>query len=561
MRFEDAVAAVTAQGERFEIEPVAVEGTTYQVFKQAPDTLPTLFHRGFRRPDSTFLVYEDERWTFGTVRQHVNGMATALVERYGMAKGDRVAIAMRNYPEWVIAFAAITSVGAICVSLNAWWTAAELDFALEDSGATVLIADRERVQRATRSSQRLRITMIGVRLSRDPIPGSDRWEDAILLGHEPPDVAIHPDDDATILYTSGTDGPPKGAVSTHRALTQAVTAFACRAAVDRLRRPDAPRAKNPPAFILTVPLFHVTGCIPVMLSSFSAGMKIVIMFKWHPERALELIDREKVTTFVGVPTQFKDLLESPRFDDFDTSGLVSVTGGGAPIPPSLVNRVDTTFARARPGIGYGMTETNSYGPGNNGDDYVGHPTSAGRLLPIMELEIRNEIGARLSAGELGEIWFKGPNLIRGYWNRPEATRETLVDGWLRTGDLGRVDDDGFVYVVDRIKDIVLRGGENVYCAEVEAAIHSHEAVQDVAVFGVPDDRLGEAVAAAIVVRIGCSVTVGEIERHVAGRLAAMKVPSTIEFVSELPRNAAGKVIKRQLRQHTQSSTNAFGSPA
>jgi long-chain acyl-CoA synthetase len=273
-----------------------------------------------------------------------------------------------------------------------------------------------------------------------------------------------------------------------------------------------------------------------------------MMYKWQPERALELIEREAVTNFVGVPTQNFDLLNSPEFDRFDTSSLRSVGGGGAPAPPELVQRIASTYAKAAPGVGYGMTETNAYGPQNNGVDYVTHPTSAGRTTPIMAVQVRDPNEQPLPNGEVGEIWFNGPNLFRGYWNQPDATAEVLVDGWLRTGDVGRMDDDGFVYVEDRIKDMVLRGGENVYSAEVEAAFYTHPDVAEVAVFGVPHDRLGEEVAAVVVLLDGRTATADELANHVAVHLAPFKVPSRIRITGDpLPRNAAGKFLKRDLR--------------
>lgn len=546
LSYDDAAALVTAPGQRFETEEIDLDGPRVTVFKNAPKTLREIFDTARGRGDDTFLVYEDERWSFAEVMAEVGALAAALVGRYGVVKGDRVAIAMRNYPEWVVSFAAITSIGAISVSLNAWWTEDEVDYALDDSGAKVLIADAERVERSRAAAARLGFATVGVRLPA--AAGADRWEDVVVAGETMPAVVVGPDDDATILYTSGTTGRPKGAVSTHRAITNALTAFGCRAAIDRLRRPDAAKPDGPPAFILIVPLFHVTGCVPVMLACFSAGIKLVIMYRWDPERALELIERERVTNFVGVPTQSWDLLESPSFAERDTSSLISVGGGGSPAPPQLVARVDSSFSRARPSLGYGMTETNAYGPGNNGDDYVARPTSTGRVVPIMEVEVRDPAGNPLPAGASGEIWFKGPNLIRGYWNKPEATAETIVDGWLRTGDLGRLDDEGFVYVEDRVKDMVLRAGENVYCAEVEATIYEHPAVYEAAVLGLPHERLGEEVAAAVYLRPDTTLTAEELQSHLRRRLAPFKVPTRIAFVpGPLPRNAAGKILKRDLR--------------
>ena len=292
----------------------------------------------------------------------------------------------------------------------------------------------------------------------------------------------------------------------------------------------------------------MTGNVPVMIGSLASGLKLVIMHKWDPERALQLIEREKVTNFVGVPTQSWDLLEHPDFASYDTSTLASVGGGGAPAPPQLVNRVSSSFAKAKPNIGYGMTETNAYGPGNSGTDYESHPTSTGRSTPILQLEIRDPQGKVLPAGERGEICMKGPNLIRGYWNRPEATAEALVDGWLHTGDLGRIDEEGFVYIEDRAKDMILRGGENVYSAEVEAAIYEHPAVYEAAVFGVPHERLGEEVAVAIVTRTGQTIDPVELTAFLKERISPFKVPTQImTFTEPLPRNPAGKILKRDLR--------------
>ena len=556
LSFQEAAAQVTAPGERFEITTVDIGGVETAIFKNAPASLREIFDTARARGDATFLVYEEERWSFADVMASIDGLAVVLVEHFGVKKGDRVAVAMRNYPEWIMSFAAIVSIGAISVSFNAWWTDDEMDYALEDSGATLLIADGERVERSRASAERLGVRTLSVRVpAGDGSAGVERWEDLVKPGQTMPAVDIDPDDDATILYTSGTTGRPKGAVSTHRAIIQALLAFGCRTAIDRLRKPDAPRPDGAPAFILIVPLFHVTGCVPVMLSCFSSGIKLVIMYKWDPEKALQQIERERVTNFVGVPTQSWDLLESPNFSKYDTSSLVSVGGGGAPAPPELVKRVDSSFSKARPSLGYGMTETNAYGPGNNGDDYVQRPTSTGRVVPVMQIEIRDPDGNPLPVGERGEIWFKGPNLIRGYWNKPEATAETIVDGWLRTGDIGRLDDEGFVYVEDRAKDMVLRGGENIYCAEVEAAIYEHPAVYEAAVFGVPHERLGEEVAAVVYPRPGHPLSIDEIQAHVRERLAPFKVPTVVRIIDhQLPRNASGKIVKRDLRDEMVGTT-------
>jgi long-chain acyl-CoA synthetase len=561
LSYDEAVATVTAPGQLFEVVTATVRGVEQRIFAYAPASLRDLFALARGHGDKTFLVFEEERWSFSQVMDSVDALAAALVSRYGVGKGDRVAIAMRNYPEWVISFAAITSIGAVSVSLNAWWTEEELDYGLSDSGASVLVADRERVASTAAACVRLGTRVVAVRTGPGtpgevaaPLPdGVERWEDVVEPGAALPDVVIDTDDDATILYTSGTTGRPKGAVSTHRAILQALFGFACKVTIDRARESAADETAPPPdpaaqVFILIVPLFHVTGCVPVMLSCFALGMELVMMYRWDPERALQLIERERVTSFVGVPTQSWDLLESPRFSDYDTSSLRTIGGGGAPAPPTLVKRVSESFRGGSPNIGYGMTETNAYGPGNYGADYVTHPTSTGRATPILQVSIRDGFGAELPVGESGEIWMKGPNLIRGYWNRPEATAETFVDGWLRTGDVGHLDADGFLYISDRLKDMILRGGENVYCAEVEAALYEHPAVHEAAVFGLPHPRLGEEVAAVVVTKPGATVTAEELQAYVGSRLAAFKVPTRLAVVTEtLPRNAAGKILKRELR--------------
>jgi long-chain acyl-CoA synthetase len=550
--YADAAAQVTAPGQRFETMPIDVDGVTYTAFKNAPPSLRELVLTLRARSgdaDDVFIVYEDERWTFSDLMGRIDAFGAALVSRYSISKGDRVAIAFRNYPEWVAAFAAIVAVGAVAVPLNAWWTEDEIAYALEDCGARVLVADRERIERALPSARKLGCAVIGVRTG-ETIAGVDDWDDVISVAGDAtlPDIVVAAADNATILYTSGTTGFPKGAVSTHRAVVQALLGFACRTAIERLRNPETPQPHGRSAFILIVPLFHVTGLVPVMLGCLTSGSKLVVMYKWDPDRALELIEREQVTNFVGVPTQSWDLLQSPRFADFDTSSLVSVGGGGAPAPPELVKKVAGSFKRAQPGIGYGMTETNAYGPQNSGADYVSHPTSTGRTTPILQVAVQDEDGTILPSGERGEIVFSGPNLISGYWNKPEATAETIVNGWLRTGDVGRIDAEGFVYVEDRLKDMVLRGGENVYCAEVEAAIYECPAVHEAAVFGVPHERLGEEVACAVYLRPGETLTTEELQAFVRERLAEFKVPTIVQFVdAPLPRNAAGKMLKRDLR--------------
>jgi long-chain acyl-CoA synthetase len=542
----------------FELIDGEVRGVKMKVFKNAPPHLGLVFANARNHGDKPFLVYEGETWTFAKTMDYVDALASLLVNTYGVKKGDRVAVAMRNYPEWVMSFAAIISSGAINVSMNSWWTEDEMDFALEDSGATVLICDQQRYDIGAASCTKRGVKALVVR-SDKPLPaGVDKWEEVLPLGDKHPGADIHPDDDATILYTSGTTGRPKGAVSTHRAIISSIMAFSARNAVlagAGVKMKDVEGPDLPPSFILIVPLFHVTGCVPVMLSCFVVGLKLVIMYKWDAEKALEIIEREKITNFVGVPTQSWDLVNSPAFSKYDTSSLRAVGGGGAPSPASLVTKVNEKTKNGNPQLGYGMTETNAFGPGITGSDYLTHPTSTGRAVLPMLVQVRDENLKEVPRGEAGEIWFFGPMLIRGYWNRPDATAETIVDGWLRSGDIGRMDEDGFVYVEDRVKDMILRAGENVYGAEVESAIYEHPAVHEAAVFGVPHERLGEEVGVAILPNDGMTLTAEDLWSFLDGKIANFKIPTKVAIMNEpLPRNAAGKFLKRELQQQVVKGT-------
>ena len=558
MTFLEANTAVTGPGQIFELIDSEVRGVKMKVFKNAPAHLGQVFAGSRGHGDKTFLVYEDEIITFAQAADRIDALASLLVNVYGVKKGDRVAVAMRNFPEWVMSFAAIISVGAINVSMNSWWTEDEMDFALEDSGATVLICDQQRFDIGAASCVKKNIKVLIVRAEK-PVPaGVDKWEEVLPLGDKHPGADISPDDDATILYTSGTTGRPKGAVSTHRAIISSIMAFSARNTIfqmsgTKLKDVDGPEV--PTSFILIVPLFHVTGCVPVMLSCFIAGLKLAIMYKWDPEKALEMIEREQITNFVGVPTQSWDLVNSPAFEKYDTSSLRAVGGGGAPSPTSLVGKVNDKVKNGNPQLGYGMTETNAFGPAITGSDYLSHPTSTGRASWPMFVEVRDENLKPVPTGQSGEIWFFGPMLIRGYWNRPDATAETIVDGWLRSGDLGRLDADGYVYVEDRVKDMILRAGENVYGAEVESAIYEHPAVHEAAVFGVPHERLGEEVGVAILVNDGMTLTPEELWAFLDDKIAKFKIPTQVVIMTEpLPRNAAGKFLKRELQQRVVKGT-------
>ena len=552
LSIKEAIAAIAAPGQPLEVVERVTNGVTNRVFKNAPATVRDFFATS-RGLDSTFLVYEDEEWSFDGVMKEVDALSYALVHHYGIKVGDRVGIAMRNLPEWVVSFAAILSVGAISVSLNAWWTEDELDYAIHDSGLSLLIADPERISRAGGICQRAGVLILGVRLDelQPHGPGVELWNDVVVRGATMPEVALSPETDATILYTSGTTGYPKGAVSTHGAICQSIMAFLSSSTINGARRgPSESGAGVLPSFILIVPLFHVTGCIGVMMGCFSWHLKLVMMYRWEPDRALELIERHKVSNFIGVPTQSWDLVESPNFTKYDTSSLTAVGGGGAPAPPALVARVDNAFTQGRPSLAYGMTETNAFGIGIYGDEYMSHPMSTGNTTNIVvDVEIRDDEGVALAANQHGEIWLKSPTLIRGYWQRPADTASTIVNGWLRTGDLGRIDDEGYLYVEDRVTDMILRAGENVYSAEVEAAIYELPAVYEAAVFGVAHERLGEEVACVVMLKPAMRLDEDELRSYLQTRLANFKVPTCVAFTQEsLPRNPAGKFLKREMQE-------------
>ena len=561
----DVHAALTAPGQPFEMVEVAVRGVPLRTWRAAPANLREVLESSRARGDATFLVYEDERMTFAEHADAAAAMAAALRDRWGVTKGDRVAIAMRNFPEWSVAFWAAASLGAVVVPLNAWWTGPELEYGLADSGSTVLFCDLERLERLRPHLGALDLAVVVVAKAGSADVGSAvRHEDAVgapAPGAALPDVPIDPDDDATIFYTSGTTGRPKGALGTHRNICTNLVSLLLGQARNAARSDAAPApadAEAQNAYLLSVPFFHATGCHSVLVANLAFGGKIVIMHKWDPERALELIERERVTTFGGVPSMVWQVLESPSFATRDLSSVRSIGYGGAPAPPELVRRIEAMFPGRTPSNGYGLTETSSVTTQNVGADYVRKPDSVGVPVPVCDVQVVGPEGEPLPVGAVGELWIRGPNVVKGYWGKPEATADAFVhDGWFRTGDIARIDEEGFVFIVDRAKDMVIRGGENVYCAEVEGALFEHPAVTDVAVFGVPHQVLGEEVAAVVCLRPGATATAEELQDHVRRRLAAFKVPAHLWFRDEeLPRNPAGKVLKRELRDEVAGATSA-----
>jgi long-chain acyl-CoA synthetase len=551
------VDQLTAPGAPFELGRAPAGTIEVRTWAKAPASLRELLEGTARHGDRDFLVYGDERWTYAEHLGLVGGLARWLRDR-GVSKGDRVVIGMRNYPEWIITFWATQAIGAVVVPLNAWWTASELRYALDDSGATLAVLDGERYERLAHDLLELGVPAVVVR--NDGPLGSDaqHWRDVLdelEIDGSLPDAEIAPDDDATIVYTSGTTGRPKGAVGSHRnhvstffntAFAGAVAGMVQRAASGASR---GDRPATPQCSLVTYPFFHIGG-LNIICVSTGFGVKVVLQYKWDLEEALELIERERVTSLAAVPTLLRQLLESPLLDRYDVSSLGTIASGGAPVPPDLVASIDRTFeSEVAPSNGYGLTETTGAVAVNAGRTYVDRATSVGLPFPVLDIRVVDPAtGEALPSHDVGELWFRGPTVSRGYWNDPRSTAESFSDGWFHTGDLGLVDDDGFVSVVDRLKDVIIRGGENVYCAEVEAVLFEHPAVADVAVIGLPDRELGEQVVAVVQVRDGTEVTAADLCDHVAARLAYFKVPARVEFrTTDLPRNATGKILKRELR--------------
>jgi long-chain acyl-CoA synthetase len=552
---EAVIAELTLPGGPFEIRAAEVAGVPMRVYAQAPASLRDVLLTTRQFAEREFLVYEDERITYGEHFRRVAALAHLLTER-GIRRGDRVAIGMRNYPEWVISFWACQAIGAVVVTLNAWWTGPELEYALQDSAARAAILDGERVERLAPHFAGLPLeVVIGV---RDAV-GSARAEylDAVLLPYLDsladalPEIELNPEDPATIMYTSGTTGQPKGAVASHRNHTTNLTNALLGAAVSaRLAAAPAPvaAASTQAVGLQTFPFFHIGGLSGLYIMT-AMGSKLVLMRRWDAAEALRLVQAEGVGSLSGVPTVVRQLLERARTEGVALPSLTGVSSGGAPVPPDLIDAIGSQFAqRVAPGNGYGLTETTSAVISNGGADYFARPDSVGRPVPVAEVRVVDDDGNVLGDDEVGELWVRGPNVVRGYWNKPEATAQAFGGGWFRTGDLGYRGDAGFYYVVDRKKDVVIRGGENVYCAEVEAVLFRHPDVLDVAVIGLPHRDLGEEVAAVVQPRPGRRPEAADLQALVAAHLARFKIPSQVIFSDEpLPRTATGKVLKRDLK--------------
>ena len=551
---EEAVRHVVENEPVFAVGPVEVRGVTVTAYKNIPGTVHGLLPAGWEKHGNgalEYLSFENESWTYAEFTRSVYRTAHAMRDELGVRPGDRVAIAMRNYPELLMLILAISSLGGVVVFVNAWWTTEELDYALGDSSAKIVFADGPRLERLKPLEQDRDLTLVGVRDGEGQTGHDFSALNARAVSEEVPEASVDTDDDFAVMYSSGTTGHPKGVVQTHRGAVNAVFSWLLQAVIAPLVEPpdpDAPEPPRPSALVVT-PLFHVTATHPVFLLSLPAGAKITLMRKWDAEEAVRLIRDNGITRMLGVPTQSADLMEAARRMGETLPTLDYIGAGGAKRPAAQVQQLAEVFPNAGIATGWGMTETNALGIGLVGDDYKARPETAGKLHPpVQELRILDDDGGPLPNGSIGEIAVKGPHIMRCYLNKPETTAETVVDGWLRTGDLGMVDDEGYVTILDRKKNIIIRGGENIACLDVEGALHRHSDVLEAAVFPVPDERLGETVGAAIQLREGAALTLEQLADFLDGHIAKFKTPTHLwTQTAPLARGATDKIDRRAIR--------------
>jgi len=549
-----AVASVYADDERlqpligpggpFEVEAVVVDGIPLRDFVRAPRTITDIFDLGAAKEDLVHIVYGDERLTFGDVRRRSSSLARELHSTFGVGPGDRVAIAMRNMPEFVISFWGAALVGAIVVPLNSWWKGGELAFALEDSGATVVFVDDERLDRLRADTLPPGLHVVAARTTGHDLPFEELTHGARIDDSER--ARLGPDDPVTLLYTSGTTGRPKGALGTNRAAIANLLNMAFANAREAVIAGREPRPAAQAATLSAQPLFHIGG-VASIIGAPMGGTKLVMMRKWDADEAVRLACQEGVTSLGGVPTIARQLIEYPGIGELGLD-VRGVPLGGAAVPPDLPVRARAVFGPTVQILnGYGSTETTSAVVINVGVEFEARPNSVGRPNLTADVRVAGTDGQWLGTDEVGELCFRSPQVVKGYWNDDASTAESFRDGWFHTGDLGFIDGDGFVYVVDRLKDVVIRGGENVYCVEVEAVLHDHPDVTEVAVVGVSEPVMGERVCAVVVPRDAAQPNLPALRAFAAERLAGFKCPEALWVTDELPKMATGKVDKKALR--------------
>ncbi len=553
-------AQLTGPGGPFEVVDDTVDGVDMLVYKERFANLRAVAEIAAQRGDAEpFIVFGERQIGFGAFFAGANAVSAALAEQVGLGHGDRVAVLSANNPEWCTSFWATVNLGAILVGLNGWWKTDEILYGLRDSGAKVLVADRGRFQRIADQLDDLpdleRIYLIDADPSDFPgAPNLHRFDELTATPADAfPTTEIDEADPAVIFYTSGTTGRPKGAISSHRNMIANLQNTLFNTIAVGMAFPDAagtPSAGRRTTALLTSPLFHVSGCHSSLVVGTLGGIKLVIPEgRFEPDKALQLIQDEAVTIWATVPTMVWRVCEYPGRFDYDTSSVTGVAFGGSPSADELQRMVHETFPNvSSTSNAYGLTETSSVATVISGLDSLAKPTSVGPPVPVVEIRIADPAGAPLPKGATGEILIRGPIVMPGYWGKPEATAEAIRDGWLHTGDIGHLDEDGYLFVTDRAKDMIIRGGENVYCVEIEQRLVEHPAIADAAVIGVPHPELGEEVKAVVQVAPGASITEDEVRQWVSETLANFKVPTYVELTDEkLPRNASGKLLKNVLR--------------
>ncbi len=546
--FEAVVAQLTAPGAPWE---VLRDDRGVAFYKQAPANLVEALAVAREHGDREFLVYEGERRSFSQLMEEADEIAAAL-QAHGILPGDRVGLAMRNYPEWMAVFIAVVTIGAVIVPVNSWGQPADICHALGDAGVRLAFLDQARYDGISNWLADNKVTGVIARPDSADDPRSLAAFVAAFQGKSPAAVAIDGADLALIMYTSGTSGKPKGAASTHRAVCQALYNFEFAAAAAAMCNMDRIGAMLERGYestsLLAVPLFHVSGCHAQFLANLRGGRRIVMMYKWDVGKALEYIEQERITSIAAAPSMVLDILESQAFDEADTSSLFSIGIGGAATPPRVSALIEQKMPANFSGTGWGMTETNAQGASLTGKAFSAKPGSAGLPHPIVDIRICDEEGSDLAAGEAGEICVRSPSNIREYWHRPEANAADFRDGWLRTGDIGYLDADGYLYLADRAKDMIIRGGENIYPAEIENQLLAVPEVREVAVLGLPHERWGEEVAVVVNLHAGQVLTEAQLLDFARQKLASYKVPTRVFFTDQpLPRNATNKVLKAELK--------------
>lgn len=546
-----------AENPFFEVGEDQINGATYRVFKNSPNSTDGLMFMCDMHADKTAVVSGDVRWTFADLARESRAFAAGLV-KMGVKKGDLVATATRNTPEWMATYLGTTLAGAVIVPLNGWWTAPEMEFALQDCSAKIILVDAEQAPKFLPLKEKLGLTLIS---GTGTFEGADRSWQSIRDdgdGVDPPAGAVEADDLMSIMYTSGSTGDPKGVMLTHRGAWSCILSFGfvLSAAKETPKGAAMAEAAGELGILVSVPLFHVTGTHPVFMMSIIIGRKMVLMRSWKPEEAVRLIKEEKITNFVGVPTMSHELMLTAEAMGESLDTLTDLSAGGAKRPAAHVKRLAESFTRAYSSTGYGLSETSALGTYNGLTDYQAKPGSCGRAVPpLTDIRIVGPDGQDMPTDEPGEVWIKTPGIFAGYLNLPDETAKTLTeDGWFKTGDVGTMDAEGFLTIVDRIKDMIVRGGENVACLEVEAALVKHPRILEAAVFAVPDARLGEAVGAAIYTEPGIDITIDELNDFLEEDLAAFKRPEHLwHFNEPLPRGGTEKIDKPGLRKQLLSA--------